>query len=157
MYKRQLKDGCNLRLEFWGNGPDIGRLRNMVKEKGLESYVKVAGDVDNNYICNHLCDFDIAVYSSRHEGLGIAAIEAMGAGVPVVLSNVDGHKEVSENGAVCSLFKSEEPHSLADEIKKITDNYQEAIALSHKAKKYVRDSFSIEKMASQLLNIYQNY
>ncbi len=152
-----MNEGYDLQLEYWGGGPDVEKLKAMVRERKLENVVKVIGDVDNNYVYSHLGDFDIAVYSSRHEGLGIAAIEAMGAGVPVVLSDVDGHLEISDNGKFGNLFESGNTISLANVISNLLADYPNAITKALKAKVFVRKNFSIENMAGQLLNFYRKY
>lgn len=145
-----------LQLEYWGDGPDVDRLREMVRIEGLENSVKVVGDVDNKYVKAHLKDFDVAIFSSRHEGLGLAAIEAMGVGLPVILSNVDGHLEISENGRYASLFISEDIHSLAKLIHDMIRDYPSFVDFAHRTKKYIKNKFSIEEMSCSLLKIYND-
>lgn len=156
-FERLLEKRTDLRLDFWGAGPDLERLRELVLERNLGGYIKVGGDVDNSYVNSHLKEYDVAVYASRHEGLGLAAIEAMGVGVPVLLSDVDGHREVSENGRFATMFESNNVGSLVDALLYILDNYTEAKKVAEQAKKNVDKKFSIEKMANQLSLIYQAY
>lgn len=156
-FERLLKIRKDVRLDFWGGGTDLYKLREMVSEKELAEYVQIAGDVDNTYVNSHLKEYDLAVYASRHEGLGLAAIEAMGVGVPVLLSDVDGHKEVSEGGQYATMFEVNNVNSLVDALLYVLDNYHHARVIAEKAKIYVRNKFSIEVMANQLSSIYQSF
>lgn len=155
--ERLICQGYNLKVEFWGTGKDLMKLRSLVTEKGLDSIVKVVGDVDNKYVNSHLQDFDIAVFSSRHEGLGVAAIEAMGVGVPVLLSDVDGHKEVSCDGIYANMFQPDSVDGLSQKLIDVVNHYEKAVKLAIEAKQYVLSNFSIEHMADQLFEIYKKY
>lgn len=153
-FEKLLEYRRDVRLVFWGGGKDLDKIHEMVSERRLDDYVEIDGDVDNSYVNSHLKDYDLAVFASRHEGLGLAAIEAMGAGVPVLLSNVDGFMEVSNEGRYASLFENNSVASLVESILDVLDNYHNVSIMAEKAKYYVRDKFSIEKMACQLASIY---
>ena len=60
---------------------------------------------------------DVFAYSVHgQEGLGIALVEALAAGVPVVASDVGACREVLENGRWGALVKQGDPQALADAI-----------------------------------------
>lgn len=156
-FEKLLEARKDVRLDFWGTGTDLEKLSKMVSERKLGSYVYVAGDVDNSYVNSHLKDYDLAVYASRHEGLGLAAIEAMGVGIPVILSNVNGHQEVSDSGKYATMFETNNVNSLVDALLSVLEDYHHATLLARKAKQFVRNKFSIEEMACQLASIYQKF
>jgi len=65
---------------------------------------------------------DIAVLPSRREGLGVAALEAMAAGRPVVASDVGGLAEVVVDRKTGLLVRAEDPTALAAVLMRQTRN-----------------------------------
>ncbi|MGH2747921.1 MAG: glycosyltransferase [Actinomycetota bacterium] len=84
------------RLVLVGGGMLEERLRRRTKELGLESHVEFAGPVED--VWPYLAAAHVFAFPSKHEMLGVAAMEAMAAGLPVVASDVGGIPEVVEDG-----------------------------------------------------------
>ncbi|WP_170034642.1 glycosyltransferase family 4 protein [Nonlabens xylanidelens] len=82
---------------FIGEGPRLEILRQESKRLGVEQQVLFLGALDNPIPILKLAD--IKIVASNYEGFGIAAVEAMANGIPVIASNVDGLNEVvSDSG-----------------------------------------------------------
>lgn len=96
---------------------------------------------------------NVAIQSSHIEGFGLAAVEAMAAGLPVVAANVPGLSQVVEGAGL--LFSHENCGELASIITDlITDNslYQRiASACFNRANEY-----DIAEMTKNYINIYNN-
>ena len=79
-----------------GKGDQEGIFKQLIKEYGLEEHVKLLGfrtDIDE------LCEtVDCFVHPSIREGLGIAPLEAMAAGLPLISASVNGIKDYTEDG-----------------------------------------------------------
>ena len=73
------------RLLLVGAGEEMGTIRQLVRQRCLEDRVIFTGSVTN--VEDHLQAMDIFVLPSRFEGLGIAAVEAQCAGLPVIASD----------------------------------------------------------------------
>jgi len=89
------------RLLLVGDGPDRAALERQARELGIAEQVTFAGferDVEA-----HLQLCWVSVVPSIEEGLGLAAIESMAAGVPVVASRVGGLPEVVTDGVTGRL------------------------------------------------------
>lgn len=149
------QEGYRLRVNLAGgpvpDDPDaMKRMQDLCKEWGLEEEVKILGNVDN--IPDLLEQTDIFVMASRFEGFGIAAVEAMGMGIPCVASNIAGLNEVIDSDMVGRLFSPGDEKELAASLKYVIehiDSYQgDEIALN------ARCRFSIENMAGRLVNVY---
>jgi glycosyltransferase involved in cell wall biosynthesis len=59
---------------------------------------------------------DIFVLPSRHEGFGLALVEAMAAGLPVIASNIEGPADIVTDGEDGLLFDSGSEEELATKI-----------------------------------------
>lgn len=79
-----------------GDGTTEDELRREVKASGLEERVHFTGFKED--ILPYYNAADIFVFPSNREGLGIAALEAMTCGLPMVTSNVGGIMEYAEDG-----------------------------------------------------------
>lgn len=89
----------NIHYCIVGQGSLEKQLRNMVNNLGLEQQVHFLGFRSD---VNELCKIaDIFVFPSLQEGLPVALMEAMAAGLPVVCSNIRGNRDLindSEGG-----------------------------------------------------------
>lgn len=95
---------------------------------------------------------DLVVLSSNWEGFGIAALEGMASGIPTIISNVDGMREMVKDGGV--FFNCGEEKELVQRINELflDENYYNEIA-----KKGLERSklFSLDSMVSKYLEIYE--
>jgi glycosyltransferase involved in cell wall biosynthesis len=89
------------RLTLVGGGPGEGEVRRLTGELGLGSAVELTGHVDS--VWPYLARSHLLVLPSHHETLGIAALEAMAAGLPVVATAVGGVPELVRPGVTGEL------------------------------------------------------
>ena len=83
-------------LKIVGDGPDRGALEELAESLGLASRVTFTGRLGRDEVFQQLWRADAFIAMSRGEGLPIAVLEAMSCHCPVVLSDIPGHREVSE-------------------------------------------------------------
>jgi len=106
-----------VRFIIVGEGVLKEELLQEVKNKNLEKYVIFTGfRKDTSEI---LTDFDVFVLPSIQEGLPIALIEAMAAGLPCVATDIPGNSEVVEDGITGFLVPPKDPVPLAQAIEKL--------------------------------------
>jgi L-malate glycosyltransferase len=87
-----------------GEGPEWNNAEKLVLKYGLSDKVKSVGWVRNLY--SILCVSDLFILPSAEESFGLAALEAMAAGLPVISSNTGGIPEVNidgETGYTCRV------------------------------------------------------
>ena len=86
----------NIRYAIVGKGAYQQNLQELISALGMEKQVML---LEYRSDIPELCKAaDLFAFASKREGLGLAAIEAMAAGLPIVTSNVNGINDYSENG-----------------------------------------------------------
>lgn len=94
------------------------------------------------------------VYITDLEGLGSAALLAMAAGAPVLASRVGGLPEVVEDG-VSGLLTSNDPSEVAQCMQRLLGDRSLASRLAGCARRNVEAKFSIDRMVSETLRVYE--
>lgn len=111
VFREYLKLQPNAYLMLVGQGEDQGKLKKRAEEMKIVDRVIFAGVREN--IGEFLSSFDLFLFPSLFEGLGIAALEAQANGVPVLASNRVIPKEVKINRNFCFLSLSRPPREWA--------------------------------------------
>lgn len=137
-------------------GPDHyqGKIQDLINKRRLNDLIKCLGW--RNDVPNLLLASDIAVASSKSEGLGINIIESMSCGLPVVAFDNRGHREIIDNGVNGVLVKSGDIEKMAIEIKKIYDNSEYAERITGNAYNSIK-RFDEINVINELLDIYKKY
>ena len=108
------------KLIFVGEGPELNKAMRLVHEKDLACDVEALGEQDQ--VVPLLSVSDLFLLPSWQESFGLAALEAMACGVPVVASRVGGLPEVVEEGVSGFLRAPEDTHGMAEAcIQVLTD------------------------------------
>ena len=89
----------NYHLFLVGDGPECNKCQQLVNEQNLSERVHFLGKRSD--VASLLKSADICVISSHWEGFGLAAVEGMAAGKPVVASNIPGVAEVVREPEFC--------------------------------------------------------
>lgn len=131
----------NYHLHLAGEGEKKSALQALAQRLNVTQRVQFHGVVSN--IPLFLSEMDIYVQSSHVEGFGLAAVEAMAAGLPVLSSNVPGLDEVT--GRDDYLFNVGDSTQLADKIQNLikdSELYDNSTEYSvNRAKLYTIDKF----------------
>jgi glycosyltransferase involved in cell wall biosynthesis len=101
--------------------------------------------------------FDLFVLPSLSEALGIAVIEALASGVPVVASRVGGVPEVVIHGETGLLVPPGDATQLAQAILYMAANLAEAKQWAERGQKRVRRMFDVNKLADAQAGLYQHF
>ena len=143
-----------IHLDIFGDGKDLEALKKLVKQLGLEDCITLLGNVTNSYVSENLCNYDLLLCASHHEGLGITAIEGMVSGVPVLLSDALGYIEVTENGKFGMHFKHSDVDALKNAIVDAYKDYGVMCGIAMNSIEYAKNKFSIECYVKQITRIY---
>jgi glycosyltransferase involved in cell wall biosynthesis len=107
------------RLAFVGDGPLAGAVDAGARRLGLADAVIRAGAVPHDEVPRWMVAADLLALPSLVEPLGIAALEALASGRPVVATRVGGAAEVVPDGGVGALVRPTDPGAIADGILRV--------------------------------------
>lgn len=142
-----------LRVVCFGDGPLKRRLRRMIAALGLGRHVQLAGF--RRDLPSILPGVDVLVHPARREGLGVALLEAMSSGVPVVASAVGGIVDVVEPGVEGLLVPPENAHELGAALDRIVGDARLRKRMGLAGRARVRRDFSVGLMTERYLDLYR--
>lgn len=117
---RRLRSDKPTRLLLVGDGPDQSLVRDLAQRHGLCDKVRFLGEIDN--VASIMAASDVAVFPSESESFGLAPLEAMACGVPVVTTNVGGLPEVVVHGESGFLHEVGDCAGMAADIDQLLDD-----------------------------------
>ena len=128
-------------------------LKDIANELNISNKVIFEGLKSQEYIYEHLCEYDCFIQPSRCEGFGLTVAEAMAAKVPVLVSDIQGPMEVIGYGKYGMSFKSEDVDDLADKLKIILQGGFD-YSLVDKAYEHVCKEYDVSKTAQKYIDEY---
>ncbi len=144
------------RLDIGGGGDDAHRaeLEAQARSLGIAARVRFFGFVHGDEKARLLADSDVFVLPSHHENFGLAALEAMGVGLPAVVSDgVALSSEIDAAGAGIR-FRDGDAGGLAAALGRYLDPTVRARA-GERARGLVQERFTVEAMAGALERMYR--
>jgi glycosyltransferase involved in cell wall biosynthesis len=135
-----------------GDGEEKDKLFALVNQLGIASHVHFTGSRSD--IPYWLAGTDVFVFPSQWEGLGIALLEAMAAGLPVVATAVGGVREVVVDGQTGFLVPAQDPSSLVNALLQLANDPGLRTRMGQAGQRRVREHFSLEAMVRQTEQLY---
>lgn len=151
-FRRALDAGARARLRIAGDGPERGAIDARRRELGLEQAVDLLGFRDD--IPELLRGADVFLLTSRYEGISVALLESMRAGLPVIATRVGGIPETVRDGETGLLFGAEDESGIAGAIEGLARDRARREALGRRAREVLREEFSLERMTGRYLDFY---
>jgi glycosyltransferase involved in cell wall biosynthesis len=142
----------NLVVLLVGEGRWQERLERQVRDLGLESTVRFLGT--RRDLAEIYGALDLFVHPSLWEGLPLALLKAMGAGLPVVATRVSGSREAVVDGVNGCLVEPGDPEALARSILELHRHPEARLRLGDAARRTVVEQYSLEAMLKRLEELY---
>ncbi|MGB0587521.1 MAG: glycosyltransferase family 4 protein [Limisphaerales bacterium] len=137
-----------------GDEPFVGRLRERLQAKALLSDVEFHPNLNREEKQAFLKSLSVlSVPAQFGESFGFYVIEALAAGVPVVQPRCASFPELLDATGGGRVYDHEGPESLATALEGMLHNPSEAKAVGLKAREVVRETFSVEHMARQMIDL----
>lgn len=141
-------EGIHVKLKLGGQGQEERKLRAIVAQNNLEQDVEFLGWITDKEA--FFSSIDVFCVPSRSESFGIVLLEAFMYKRVVIASNIEGPKEIINNGVDGILFESENPQQLALEIKRLLQNPEKAATITINAYQKLLDKFDIKLVGKKL-------
>jgi len=141
------------RLLIVGDGQYRKILEDYTEKEGLRNQVIFTGNMDNPFIALSACD--IYCHISLNEAFGLAPLEAMIMGKPIIASNDAGLPEIITDGLNGILVNSDS-NSVAKAILSLVKNSNLVRKLSENAIISAKTKFSWKKIAKEYIKLYKN-
>lgn len=139
------------RLMLVGDGPERSRIEGLVRSLGLAERVCFLGKQDT--FTRVLQNSDLFLLPSENESFGLAALEAMACGVPVIASNAEGIPEVVTDGETGFLSDVGDVDAMARNALSLLEDRAMLDRFSAAARERVTSNFSLPK----LIERYEDY
>jgi glycosyltransferase involved in cell wall biosynthesis len=144
--------GMRVHLLLVGTGPGLERARWMAQQGSASRKIHFLGArTDARRLLGMA---DICIHPGRGEGFGLAVVEAMLAGVPVIAARDGAFVEYISHGHTGMLFCPGDVQDLADTIQMLGSNPARARAMGSAARQYCARSFDLRGFADSVCDYF---
>jgi glycosyltransferase EpsD len=141
----------NIKLLLVGEGNLMEQYKNQVKKLNLEDYIKFLGYRKD--VPNLMAISDVAVSASRREGLPVNVMEAMATGLPLVVTDCRGNRDLVRNGRNGYVVGINDVDGFADAVEKLYKIEKLRQNFSEKNCELIK-MYSIKNVKNELEKIY---
>jgi L-malate glycosyltransferase len=142
-----------LRCFIAGQGSINRLLQNEVAILRSSDRIKLPGRIDDAR--EILWASDIFAMPSLKEGLGVAALEAMASGLPVIASDVGGLREVVEDGVTGIIVPPADANAIATAVGRLAESPELRTEMGALARTRAVEKYSMKEMAARTLALYR--
>ena len=135
-----------------GDGLERGRLASLVQRRGLEGVAHLVGWRDDVHALH--ASFSVFTMSSRSEGTSVSLLEAMGAAICPVVTDVGGNSFVLGERLRHRLVPPEDPRALASAWQQALSNPTQRLADGQEARSRVGERFALRTMVEEYERLY---
>lgn len=142
-----------LRIVLVGDGPERANLASLAQQLGIGDRVLLVGHRDD--VTRLMSAMDIFVLPSLSEGMSNTLLEAMAHGIPPVVSDVGGNREIVKHDHDGLIFASGDADALAAHLVRLSEDGVERGELGRAARQRVSDAFGLEAMIDRYETLYE--
>lgn len=154
MQKLPEEEKGKIRLEIYGKGENLEELKALSVKLHLERQIFFGGYVENKKISALLNQMDVFVLGSKRESFGVAAVEAMACGLPVVATNVSGFWEVMEDGRTGFLVPVGDCKAMAEKMYALYRDKELREGMGKAGRQRVKELYDWEKNVDKMIRLY---
>jgi N-acetyl-alpha-D-glucosaminyl L-malate synthase BshA len=151
VFHQVLEKGIKAKLLMVGDGPDRTETEKMARKLGICQHVRFLGKQEK--IEEVLSVSDLFVMPSGSETFGLAALEAMSCGVPVISSNIGGLPELNIHGKTGFLCEVDDVDAMSEYAIQLLSNDEMREEFSRNARARAEE-FNIDKIILDYENYY---
>lgn len=148
-----LKQKPHTKLWLLGVGPMLDEIRALSHQMGLDDHVNFLGFRDD--LPEILALADLQIHPSDMEGVPLAVLSGMMAGLPIVASCVGGLPEIIKHEKTGILIQPRQPEALARAVIELMDSPELQLRLGKGAQAFIRDEYSLQAAAARVGQVYE--
>lgn len=144
-------------LRIYGAGPQLEELKKLTKFYGIDERVLFEGYIQNCNVPQVLNQMDVFLLGSKlnSESFGVAAVEAMACGLPVIATKVDGFKEVIEDKITGFLVPVDDVETMSQYMKQLYKDKELRKEMGRQGRQRVEQLYDWKKNVSTMIEIYK--
>ncbi len=152
---RARREVPGIALELVGDGEQRPALRAQAERLGIAGAVRFVGAVPRAEMARRLAAADLFCLPSLYEGLPLAILEAMAAGLPVVATAVAGVPEAVDDGTTGLLVPPEDADALARALAALAADPERRRRMGEAGRRKLERDFAIPRVAAAYLELWQ--
>jgi glycosyltransferase involved in cell wall biosynthesis len=141
-------------VKLWipGVGPEEERIKALATKLGLDDHVRFLGF--RSELPELLAAADIQVHASDEEGVPLAILAGMAAGLPIVSTRVGGIAEVLRHERSAVLVPRRDPARLAIAVDELIGDHLRRRVLGTNAERFLREEYSLAAATARVESLY---
>jgi glycosyltransferase involved in cell wall biosynthesis len=152
--KLLIDDGVPCHYTIIGSGPEEGALHALSKRLSLKPHVSFLGAQSHEQVIHEMQNSDIFIHPSENESFGVAVIEAMAAGLPVIAALNGGTQETVEHGKTGLLYSPGDVNSLLQGLLKLANDVDLRESYGKSGRARVEQLYSWDSHMEKLLALW---
>lgn len=154
---RILAERPNLRIKFAGDGPLHEEMRRLAAASGTEDQIDFLRGLRDDQIWSLMCQCSVFFMPNVEvpgdmEGFGVVAVEAMTAGAPVVVADLEGLRQAVPSERVGIRVKPGDADAFQQALERVLNDERLAQSLRLNARQYVRDELDWNHIAARYVD-----
>lgn len=137
-----------------GEGPFRPELEAQIAQRNLHECVHLLGPFDS--VEEFLAGADLFILPSYEEGMSLALLEAMAAGLPIVATDIPGNRDLVQDGREALLVPPANPDALTAGITRILSQPSLAAHLAQGARRRAENEFSLDQCLREHERLFQS-
>lgn len=146
--------GINFQLSIIGDGPMLAQVKEFIASSNLSQKVRITTRITYEEMPALYNKADIFILPSKSEGMPKVALEAMASGCPVIMSDVQGCKELVKNGKNGFLVPLNKPDVLVDAIMVFFNKPVLINKMGEESRKMVENEYTWSEVAKRVEQCY---
>ncbi len=142
-------------LDIVGDGPRREKLQAQAHDLDITDRVKFLGWKNGAELVQRYAEANLFVYSSRHEGMPNAVLEAMACGLPVLATHIAGNEELVAHKETGLLVPAEDADALRAALSELLADADGRRRMGAAARKRVETQYSWQRVSKEYLELMQ--
>ncbi len=149
---------ADVRLLVVGRGPRLPELHALARRLGVDDRIRFCPDVSDAELPQYLRAADLFVFPSQNrlEGFGLVVAEALAAGLPVVIADMPGVREVIEPGVEGLLVEPMIQRDLVAQVTTLLDDPELRRTMGIAGRKRAETRYGLPTVVDELTRVYRS-